>query len=145
MVGHFLPATTSHFLCMPVSRKYEECSLPWVIKIKWEVITMLNTAHCLQEVSLFLDRNPPPKHIHALIPSRYGFKKFRGQQTWGPAFMSSHFHFLDFVLSTLERSMTPPQWGSGNSCHILFKFVPCILILSKFFIHQQYDLIWKSY
>jgi hypothetical protein len=37
VVGHFLPATTSHFLCMPVSRNYEECSehkVPWIIKIK---------------------------------------------------------------------------------------------------------------
>ena len=34
LVGHFLPATTSHFLCLFVSSKYEECSVPWVIKIK---------------------------------------------------------------------------------------------------------------
>jgi hypothetical protein len=36
MVGHFLPVTTSHFLCTLASRKYEECSIskvPWDTKI----------------------------------------------------------------------------------------------------------------
>jgi hypothetical protein len=53
---------------LPVWRKYEECSVPWVIKIKWEVITMLNIANCLHEVSLFSDTTPPPPTYSCINP-----------------------------------------------------------------------------